>query len=54
MYKCDVECKNGSEMDMSDVQKNLKNLYEYNAMLRERLLAAQSLLHSSQIKSNGT
>lgn len=55
-----LECKSGSEMDMSDVQKNLKNLYEYNAMLRERLLAAQSLLHSSssshssQIKSNGT
>ncbi|CAI8613234.1 unnamed protein product [Vicia faba] len=55
-----LECKSGSEMDMSDVQKNLKNLYEYNAMLRERLLAAESLLqssssnHSSQIKSNGT
>ncbi|XP_058737441.1 uncharacterized protein LOC131609679 [Vicia villosa] len=49
-----LECKSGSEMDMSDVQKNLENLYEYNAMLRERLLAAQSLLHSSQIKSNGT
>lgn len=60
MYKCDAECKGGSEMDMSDVKKNLENLYEYNAMLREKLLAAQSLLHSSssqhssQVKSNGT
>ncbi|XP_061357388.1 uncharacterized protein LOC133301725 [Gastrolobium bilobum] len=55
-----LECKGGSEMDMSDIQKNLKNLYEYNAMLREKLLAAQSLLqssssrHSSQVKSDET
>ncbi|KAK7340342.1 hypothetical protein VNO77_21044 [Canavalia gladiata] len=42
-----LEFKGGSEMDMSDIQKNLKNLYEYNAMLREKLLATQSLLHSS-------
>ncbi|WJX82872.1 hypothetical protein P8452_65582 [Trifolium repens] len=55
-----LECKNGSEMDMADIQKNLKTLYEYNMMLRDRLLAAQSSLqssssnHSSQIKNNGT
>ncbi|GAU47058.1 hypothetical protein TSUD_181710 [Trifolium subterraneum] len=55
-----LECKGGSEMDMADIQKNLKNLYEYNMMLRDRLLAAQSSLqssssnHSSQIKNNGT
>jgi uncharacterized protein YqgQ len=47
-------------MDMADIQKNLKTLYEYNMMLRDRLLAAQSSLqssssnHSSQIKNNGT
>ncbi|XP_004492821.3 uncharacterized protein [Cicer arietinum] len=55
-----LECKGGSEMNMSDIQNNLKNLYEYNAMLRDRLLAAQSLLHSSsshhssQEKGNGS
>ncbi|PNY11606.1 hypothetical protein L195_g008217 [Trifolium pratense] len=55
-----LECKGSSEMDMADIQKNLKNLYEYNMMLRDRLLAAQSSLqssssnHSSQIKNNGT
>ncbi|KAK7243286.1 hypothetical protein RIF29_38079 [Crotalaria pallida] len=56
-----LECKSGSEMDMSDVQKNLRSLYEYNIMLRDKLIAAQSLLRSSsssknspQIKSNET
>lgn len=34
-------------MDLSDIQKNLKNLYEYNVMLRDKLLATQSLLNSS-------
>ncbi|CAL0304707.1 unnamed protein product [Lupinus luteus] len=55
-----LECKSGSEMDMSDVQKNLRSLYEYNVMLRDRLIAEQSLHHSSsskhsyQIQSNET
>ncbi|RVX07387.1 hypothetical protein CK203_022539 [Vitis vinifera] len=31
--------KPGTEIDMSDIQKNLQNLYEYNVMLREKLLA---------------
>lgn len=39
-------------MDMSDVKKNLKSLHEYNVMLREKLIAAQSLLHSSSRQSN--
>ncbi|KAI4350152.1 hypothetical protein L6164_010661 [Bauhinia variegata] len=52
--------KDGSEMDMSDIQKNLKSLYEYNVLLREKLMATQSLLqspssrHSSHVKSNET
>jgi len=37
-------------MDLSDIQKNLKNLYEYNVMLRDKLLAAQSLLNSSSTR----
>ncbi|CAJ1822226.1 unnamed protein product [Sphenostylis stenocarpa] len=42
--------KDGSEMDLSDIQKNLKNLYEYNVMLRDKLIATQSLLNSSSSK----
>ncbi|KAL4382310.1 hypothetical protein HN51_005928 [Arachis hypogaea] len=55
-----LECKDGSRMNMSDVQKNLQSLYEYNVMLRDKLVAAQSLLHSSsssqssKVRSNGT
>lgn len=41
-----AELKDASEMDMSDVQKNLRSLYEYNVMLREKLIATRSLFHS--------
>lgn len=47
-----VELKPSSEMDMSDVQKNLRVLYEYNGMLREKLVAAQSLLNALATKSS--
>jgi hypothetical protein len=47
-----AEFKAGSEMDMSDIQKNLTSLYEYNVMLREKLLATQSSLHSLATKSS--
>ncbi|XP_028770636.1 uncharacterized protein LOC114728001 [Neltuma alba] len=53
-----LEFKSDSEMDMSDVKRNLKRLHEYNVMLRENLVARQSLLHSpssrhsSQVNSN--
>ncbi|GMH07650.1 hypothetical protein Nepgr_009490 [Nepenthes gracilis] len=39
-----AEFKSGSSMDMSDIRKNIQDLYEYNAMLREKLVAAQSTL----------
>ncbi|KAF7805263.1 putative transmembrane protein [Senna tora] len=42
-----LEFKGDSEMDMSDIKKNLKSLHDYNVMLREKLVAAQSLFHSS-------
>lgn len=38
------ELKAGSGMDMTDVQKNIMLLYEYNAMLREKLVATHSML----------
>ncbi|CAN4106374.1 unnamed protein product [Withania somnifera] len=31
---------------MTNLQKDLQNLYEYNMMLREKLIAVQSMLHS--------
>lgn len=34
---------------MSDIQKNLQNLYEYNVVLREKLLA----IYSSSSGNNG-
>ncbi|KAK4273620.1 hypothetical protein QN277_021987 [Acacia crassicarpa] len=53
-----LEFKSDSEMDMSDVKRNLERLHEYNVMLREKLVAGQSLLystssrHSSQVNSS--
>lgn len=46
------ELKDDSEMDMYDIQKNLKSLYEYNVMLREKFIAAQSLLNDLASKSS--
>lgn len=37
---------------MTNLQKDLQNLYEYNMMLREKLIAAQSMLHSLAIKES--
>ncbi|PRQ41567.1 hypothetical protein RchiOBHm_Chr3g0448231 [Rosa chinensis] len=47
-----LELKDPAEMDMSDVQKNLKSLYEYNVMLREKLVEAQSFFHSLATNSS--
>ncbi|KAL6278959.1 hypothetical protein ACE6H2_022560 [Prunus campanulata] len=49
-----LDLKDASEMDMSDVQKNLRSLYEYNVMLREKLIATQSLFHSSPTNSSSS
>ncbi|KAI3474340.1 hypothetical protein Pfo_029169 [Paulownia fortunei] len=34
-----------NEISMIDLQKNLQKLYEYNILLREKLIAAQSMAH---------
>lgn len=47
-----LELKDVSEMDMYDVQKNLKSLYEYNVMLREKIVGIQSMLHELATKSS--
>ncbi|KAJ8425449.1 hypothetical protein Cgig2_018847 [Carnegiea gigantea] len=39
-----------SSVDGSDIKKNLENLYEYNAMLREKLMNTQSMLNALTMK----
>ncbi|KAI3783771.1 hypothetical protein L1987_42857 [Smallanthus sonchifolius] len=41
-----LETESGSETSALEIQKNLQDLYEYNLMLREELILAQSMLHS--------
>ncbi|KAI3987454.1 hypothetical protein MKX01_042458 [Papaver californicum] len=42
----DLEFKADSGTDISDIRKNLQNLYEYNIMLRENLISAQSMIEA--------
>ncbi|KAL3838550.1 hypothetical protein ACJIZ3_023141 [Penstemon smallii] len=44
------EFGSSTEPSMIDLQKNLQNLYEYNVMLREKLIAAQATIHDSAKK----
>ncbi|XP_073260122.1 uncharacterized protein [Populus alba] len=46
-----LEFNAGSEVEMSDILKNLHRLHDYNVMLREKFLANQSLLHALASKS---
>ena len=46
-----AEFNAGSEVEMSDILKNLHRLHDYNVMLREKFLANQSLLHALASKS---
>ncbi|KAK8565079.1 hypothetical protein V6N13_020200 [Hibiscus sabdariffa] len=46
-----LELKSGSEIELSDIQKNFQRLYEYNVMLREKFIATQSLLHDLTTKT---
>ncbi|XP_050224804.1 uncharacterized protein LOC126674402 [Mercurialis annua] len=47
-----LDFKADSEADISDIQKNLQHMYNYNVILRENLLATQSLLNSIATKSS--
>lgn len=49
-----LEIKPGSELSASEIQKNLQNLYEYNVMLREELIVAQSMLHTLTSKASAS
>ncbi|XWS58799.1 hypothetical protein CRYUN_Cryun08bG0064600 [Craigia yunnanensis] len=41
-----LELKSGSEIELSDIQKNFQRLYDYNVMLREKFVATQSLVRA--------
>ncbi|KAK4356720.1 hypothetical protein RND71_025691 [Anisodus tanguticus] len=47
--------KSGADnISMTNLQKDLQNLYEYNLMLREKLIAAQSMLHALANKESAS
>ncbi|KAK8660295.1 hypothetical protein V6N13_051223 [Hibiscus sabdariffa] len=46
-----LELKSGSEIALSDIQKNFQRLYDYNALLREKFIASQSLLRDLTAKT---
>ncbi|PSS05040.1 Stoned B-like protein [Actinidia chinensis var. chinensis] len=49
-----LEFKAGSEISMSDINKNFQSLYDYNVMLRERLVSAQCMLQSLTMKASSS
>lgn len=49
-----LEIKAGSEISILDIQKNLKNLYDYNMMLREKLVITQSAIHALTSKASSS
>ncbi|KAM7270346.1 hypothetical protein ACFE04_029560 [Oxalis oulophora] len=46
-----LELKGGSELNANDIQRNFQQLYDYNMMLHDKLVATQSLIHSLTAKS---
>ncbi|GJY87849.1 hypothetical protein Tco_0502477 [Tanacetum coccineum] len=49
-----LEMRPGSEISIAEIQENLKNLYEYNVMLREKLVATQSTIHALTSKNSAS
>ncbi|XP_022144498.1 uncharacterized protein LOC111014173 isoform X2 [Momordica charantia] len=47
-----IEFKDGSDIDMSDILKNIKSLYKYNLILREKLLTTESEVRALATKSS--
>ncbi|KAK6915284.1 hypothetical protein RJ641_020401 [Dillenia turbinata] len=46
-----IDFEANSEIELTDLQKDIQNLYDYNVMLREKLLSAQSMLDALAQKS---
>lgn len=49
-----AEFKAGPEISISDIQKNLQSMYDYNVLLREKLMATQSKLHAIENNASAT
>ncbi|KAL3523339.1 hypothetical protein ACH5RR_016173 [Cinchona calisaya] len=47
-----LQSQGAGEISISDLQKSLENLYDYNVILREKLVAAQSILHALSEKKS--
>ncbi|XP_019259501.1 PREDICTED: uncharacterized protein LOC109237633 isoform X2 [Nicotiana attenuata] len=47
-----LESHAADHISMTNLQKDLQNLYEYNMLLREKLIAAQSMLHALTSKES--
>nr|XP_043611166.1 uncharacterized protein LOC122582790 [Erigeron canadensis] len=47
-----LEIRPGSDISISEIQKNLKNLYEYNVMLHEKLVITQSTINALTSKAS--
>ncbi|KAK6911267.1 hypothetical protein RJ641_023360, partial [Dillenia turbinata] len=47
-----IDFEANSKIELTHLQKDLQNLYEYNVMLREKFLAAQSMLDALAQKSS--
>lgn len=46
-----ADFNDSSDIDMSNILKNMKSLYEYNVFLREKLLSTQSEVRALATKS---
>ncbi|KAI3517846.1 hypothetical protein L1887_17066 [Cichorium endivia] len=49
-----LEIMPGSEISIPEIQKNLKNLYEYNVMLREQLVSTRSAIRALTSKASAS
>lgn len=47
-----AEFKAAGEISVTDLQKSLKDMYDYNVILRDKLIAAQSILHALSEKKS--
>ncbi|XP_010247700.1 PREDICTED: uncharacterized protein LOC104590676 isoform X2 [Nelumbo nucifera] len=47
-----LDFRTGSGIDMSDILRYLQNLYEYNVLLREKFVVAQSMLEALTTKAS--
>ncbi|KAJ8543658.1 hypothetical protein K7X08_025276 [Anisodus acutangulus] len=49
-----LKLQGADNISMTNLQKDLQNLYEYNLMLREKLIAAQTMLHALANKESAS